>query len=120
MSIADCLSDPRKLSAEQVYRPESSLVTLLRCKKFLPEFSTFLPSLLHDNEGGGIPSAKHSIVTLLLSSTVSFSPIVMFTDRRLSSSLSSDAGKIFGFTGSVRWSKKTAHTQRKKSRGNDK
>ena len=97
---ADRLSKPKKLSAVQVYRPTSSRVTLCRCSRLACEMSSLTPFLLQDSDGGGIPLAMHSTVTLLLSRIVSFSPTVRFTDTRCNISCSFVENKILGLTGS--------------------
>ena len=57
-------------------------------------------SLLQVSVGLGAPVATHSIVILLLSRTVNFSPIEIFSETRSSSSRSLVAKRILGFTDS--------------------
>lgn len=96
----DWLSEPRKFSIEQVYSPASSKETRERCITLDCALSNFKPSLLQDNDGDGIPLPKHSMDTLLLSRTVSFSPIVIFTETSWRISCTFVENRIFGLTGS--------------------
>lgn len=70
-------------------------------------------SLLQDSVGVGAPVAAHSIVILLLSRIVNFSPINTFSETRLSSSRSLVAKRILGFTDSGENSEKLLEVESK-------
>ena len=82
-TVLDALSLPATLSTVHVYRAVSSLLLSLISKElsswmlYLSSFTIFLPSFVHVTVGIGTPLALHRMVTLVLITAVTLSPMVV-------------------------------------------